>query len=136
MLSFNQKIAIQRIHIFESVVNKSNSDSPTELVVPSFFKIKELILEKLKRHNISKIECVKPYKANCIIRVYQSINYKHESSIISLYGAKCYVKVNGVWTTNPSSQIDFSHFTLRQYFFQDEYIDHDCEFIDCYVKIS
>lgn len=139
MLTATQKEAIQRINILETFTKTVNGRILTpgkkDIIVPTFFEIKKSILNKLQPVGLTTIECVKPYRANCIIRVYQNLDYQYESLILSVYGVKCYVKVNNIWTTADNSKIDFSSFTLRQYFFQDEYIDHNCEFFDCYVKI-
>lgn len=140
MLTVAQKEAIQKINIYDSIWKKEDGTIITpnkkDIVVPNFFEIKKMILQKLKEYGVSKIECVKPYRANCIIRVYQHLNYQYDSTIISLYGVKCYIKVDQIWTTYCNERINFSQLILREWLFQDEYIDHDCEFYDCYVKIS
>ena len=140
MLTVAQKEAIQKIDIHDSIWKKGDGTIVTpnkkDFVVPNFFEIKKILLQELQKYDIFEIECVKPYRANCIIRVYQHLDYKYDSTIISLYGVKCYIKIGQIWTTNCNSRIDFSQCILREWIFQDEYIDHDCEFYDCYVKIS
>lgn len=140
MLTAAQKEAILRTNIKESFTKTINGKVLTpdknDFTPPSFFEIKKIILDKLQNVGLSKIECVKPYRANCIIRVYQQLDYRYEDLIISMYGVKCYIKPNKIWITDNNSRIDFSKCIIRRWFFQDEYVDHDCDFFDCYVKIS
>ena len=108
----------------------------TEFIIPSFPEIKEEICKKILKLGFSNVEIVKPSKANCIIRVFQKLHYKYEDNqIYSLYGAFCYVRsANGF--EHQQSILDYSECVIRYWMFQDEYIDFNCDFFDCYVKIK
>lgn len=138
MLTSIQKSQIRELNIFQCDILKLlvGKKSTEGFNVPNFFEIKKLILEKLSVFGISKIECVQPYRANCIIRVYQKLDHKYEDEIVNMYGVLCYIKKNNVWTTRNNSKIDFSKCDVGVWFFQDECMHVDCDFYDCYVKIS
>ena len=140
MLNNSQKYAVRTFSFHDTIWKKEdgtliNTDKG-DLQLPSFFEIKENLLKSLQKVGLRKIEQVKPYNANCIIRVYQKLNHKYESNFISLYGVQCFIKTNEIWTTQNNIRINFSKCIIRSWLFQDEYIDFDCDFFDCYVKIS
>ena len=110
--------------------------SGKEFVIPSFPEIKEEICKEVLKLGFSKFEIVKPSKANCIIRVFQKLHYQYEyNQIYNLYGAFCYVR-SADGFKRQHCIIDYSECVIKLWLFQDEYIDINCDFFDCYVKIK
>lgn len=143
MLNSSQKEKIRSIKIYKlscSEVNgKPIDEYGEEFVIPSFPEIEQSIIQKIRQLGFSKIERVSPSKANCIIRVYQKLHYEYYDDYYNLYGASCYTLKNEKWTekvTNGEFEIDYSKHKVGHIVCQDERIIFDCNFFDCYVKIS
>lgn len=108
-------------------------------VIPSFVEIKETIFNQLRASGFSHINFVHPSKANCIVRIFKSLNYKYEDVFYDIYGAHCFTRKSGKWISMSKGgefEIDFSKFEIRHWLFQDEYIDFNIDFFDCYLKIK
>lgn len=147
MLSKSQRESIRRIGLFEYAC-KEKKGQPIALdgsrfIVPSLNEVKESIFEKILQLGFSSIERVEPNKANCIVRVFQKLHYHYDYDLTyNIYGATCYTLNNaGQWVTRPSGEIrdfkiDYSKHIIRHWLCQDEYVEFDLDFFDCYVKIS
>lgn len=143
MLSNEQKERIRRIKIYKSscseVKGKPIDQCGREFVIPSFPEIEQIVIEEIIKLGFSKVERVSPYEANCIIRVYKKLHYEYDDDFYNIYGASCYTLKNGRWTEtvfNGEFEIDYSKHKVGQWVCQDESIVFDCEFFDCYVKVS
>lgn len=103
-------------------------------------QVKAEIEKEILKMGFSKIRRVSPTWANCIIRVYEKVRYDYEDGLVyNLYGAECYTKDRGCWVTKTSGElyrINHERSLHRHWICQDEYIDFDCDFFDCYVRIS
>jgi len=143
MLNNNQKEKIRKIMLYEYALKERDGlaidHTGKNFLIPTFPEIREIIFKQILELGFSKIEIVAPNKANCIIRVFQKLHYKYDSLIYNLYGAHCFTLKSGKWISTSISgnfEIDYSDFYSRHWLFQDEYIDFDLDFFDCYVKIS
>lgn len=147
MLTDVQKESIRNVDIYDYSLKEKKGKAINydgkKFNIPSFVELKQIIISEILKLGFSKVEIVKPSKANCIIRVYQKLHYNYdfpgETSTYNLYGAHCYTLKSGKWTTSAfqdDSIINFSEFIIRHWICQDEYIDFDCDFFDCYVQIS
>lgn len=147
MLTDLQKEQIRNVKLYDysykEKKGKAITDNGKQFIIPSFVELKQIIFSEIMKLGFSKIEIVKPSKANCIIRVYQKLHYNYdfpvETNTYNLYGAHCYTLKSGKWTTSAYQDdaiINFSEFTIRHWICQDDYIDFNCDFFDCYVQIS
>lgn len=143
MLSKKQKESIRRIYLFEYACRERNGQPITlkgnNFVVPSLNEIKESVFQEILKLGFSSIEQVEPNKANCIVRVFQKLHYHYDTDLTyNVYGASCYtLSHTGQWITSLADfKIDYSKHILRHWLCQDEYIDFDLDFFDCYVKVS
>lgn len=143
MLNQEQRDAIRKITIHDYSYKEKNGkpidEDGKEFIIPHLSELKKSIFEQILKLGFSKIERVHPLKANCVIRLYQKLHYVYEDDYIyNLYGAICFTKKSGIWIHSSSSDFELNHsiYLLRHWIFQDEYIDFDCDFFDCYVKIS
>lgn len=143
MLSKKQKESIRRISLFEYAC-KEKKGQPIALdgsnfIVPSLNEVKESVFVEIFKLGFSNIERVEPNKANCIVRVFQKLNYHYDYGLTyNIYGATCYTLNNaGRWVTSSDEiEIDYSKHIITHWLCQDEYIDFDLDFFDCYVKVS
>ena len=150
MLTLNQKKLIRSIHLFKYATKEKRDGKPinwdgTRFVVPSLKEIELLIYEEILKLGFSKVERTSPKYANCIIRVFHKLHYPCDHSsdwkcIYNIYGAACFTLVSGKWTSTgfdeKITEIDYSKWVIRHWICQDEYIDFDFDFFDCYVEIS
>ena len=143
MLSRDQRQSIRRIYLFEYACREKNgkpiSLNGNNFVVPSLTEVKESVFQEILNLGFTSIELVEPSKANCIIRVFQKLHYHYDVDLTyNVYGATCYTLNNvGQWVTSIADfKIDYSKYILRHWLCQDEYIDFDLDFFDCYVKVS
>lgn len=143
MLSPNQRKSIRRIYLFEYACRERNGQPITlegsSFVLPSLNEVKESVFQEILKLGFSNIERVEPNKANCIVRVFQKLHYHYRDNLIyNVYGASCYTLNNaGQWVTSLADfKIDYSKYILKHWLCQDEYIDFDLDFFDCYVKVS
>ena len=143
MLSRSQRQSIRRIYLFEYACREKSGQpialNGSNFVVPSFNEVKESVFQEILKLGFSSIERVEPNKANCIIRVFQKSHYHYDTDLTyNVYGYSCYTLSNtGQWVTSLADfKIDYSKHILRHWLCQDEYIDFDLDFFDCYVKVS
>lgn len=146
MLSIGQKKEIRRICFFEYACREKDgkpiTDHDKEFVIPSLNEIKESIFKEILKLGFSSIERVGPNNANCIIRVFQKSHYHYDDVLTyNIYGAACFTQKSGQWVTSSFGgsqdfKINFSQYIVRHWLHQDEYIDFDLDFFDCYVKVS
>jgi len=147
MLSKKQKESIRRIGLFEYSCREKKGQPITldgnNFIVPSLNEVKESVFQEILKLGFSKIERVEPNKANCIVRVFQKLHYHYDTDLTyNVYGASCYtLSHTGQWVTRPSGEIrdfkiNYSKYIIRHWLCQDEYVDFDLDFFDCYVKIS
>lgn len=147
MLTNKQKESIRNVKLYDYAFKEKNGKAiqynGKEFNIPSFEELKQSVFSEIFNLGFSKIKVVKPYKANCIIRVYQKLHYTYEfggeTDTYNLYGAHCYTLNNRKWITSAfqdDSEINYSKCIIKHWLFQDEYIDLDCDFVDYYVKIS
>lgn len=91
-----------------------------------------------------QIKRVAPDRANCIIRMFNKRhfpydNYKKELHNVCGFNCFCFSKKLGKWITLLEENefvLDFSKCTIRQWLYQDEYIDYDCTFFDTFLLIT
>ena len=99
-----------------------------------------MAVEKILSEGFHEVNRVSPDDANCIIRVFNKCHYPYsENSIHNLCGFLCFTKSsNSIWVSTPSTspiELNFSKYIQRQYIFQDQYIDYNCDFFDSYVYV-
>lgn len=147
MLTYFQKESIRNVtfydYAFKEKKGKAIQYDGKEFIIPSFVELRQSIISEILKLGFSKVEIVKPSKANCIIRVYQKLHYTYEfggeTDTYNLYGAHCYTLNDRKWITSAFQddfEINYSKCIIRHWICQDEYIDFDCDFFDCYVQIS
>jgi len=146
MLSQRQRKNIRRINLFEYACEEKKGIpvhlGGKEFIVPSLDEVKESVFQEILNLGFSSIERVEPNKANCIIRVFQKLHYHYRDNLTyNIYGATCFTLKHGKWVTSPFGnvqdfKIDYSKHIINHWLSQDECIDFDLDFFDCYVKIS
>lgn len=147
MLTNTQKESIRKVDLYDYSLyekkGKAIQSNGKEFIIPSFVELRQIIFNDILKLGFSKIEIVKPSNANCIVRVYKKLHYKYDSglstNIYNIYGAHCYTLKDRKWITSTfqyDSEIDYSKCIIRHWICQDEYIDFDYDFFDCYVQIS
>ena len=146
MLSKSQKESIRRIGIFEYACRERKGHPIThegkDFIIPAISEIKETAFQEILKLGFSNIEKVEPNKANCIVRIFKKLHYHYDNDLTyNIYGYTCFTLKAGSWVTHSLGafqdfKIDYSKHILRHWLCQDEYIDFDLDFFDCYVKIS
>lgn len=160
MLSREQKENLRNIHIYDLSTEEKNGIAiiretiPTakgakkkfntiekEFIIPTPYQLVENMSTKILASGFSKVERVAPSNANCIIRVFQKLHYKHEfDQIFNIYGASCFTKDTMGWISNSDCgecyTLNPSRCLIGQWLYQDEKITFDADFIDFYVKVS
>ena len=135
---------LRELRIFEYALSKDGKNitifNDKDFIFLSFPEILKEMSERILKLGFTKIERVKPSKANCLIRVYSLKQYKYERDMVyDLYGSLCFTKKNGTWFTQGSIgeyEIDYSKCIIRHWIVQDEYIDFECDYVDYYVRIE
>lgn len=145
MLNSKKKEIIRKITVFKCALYEDRKGKPiyvdnSELIIPSFPQIREMVFDKILKSGFSEIKLVSPGEANCIIRVYKKQHYEYERDIVfNLYGADCFTKKSGKWVSKGEqreSNINYSKCIIRNWLYQDEYVDINCDFFDCYCMIK
>ncbi|MBO5141634.1 MAG: hypothetical protein J6C46_01315 [Clostridia bacterium] len=143
MLTAEQRLQIRNTQIYRYTTVEEDGVPVTNqgisFSMPDFDKIRDRMIEKLAKKGFSKFERVKPSKANCILRVFKITHEEYDGLMFNAYGAYCYTKECGKWFTlgnNGKIGISYSSFEIRHWIFQDEYVDLNFDFFDCYVKVS
>lgn len=110
---------------------------------PSLEMLQEMAFNKILKSGFHEITRVSPNEANCIVRVFNKTHFAYgedPSEIHNLCGFNCFTKNFNTWTSVTDSckyfELDFSKCLNRQYLYQDEYIDYNCNFFDCYVCVK
>ena len=131
---------INRLRRF-NVENNSYSPSYNKDDYHDFLTLKQQAFEKVIKAGFS-IEQTSPSNANCIIRFFSNkLRAKNQLGYTQIiYGFYYYTKTFNKWFTSETHyeelEINFSKHEYRVWYFQDEYEDYECDFIDCYVKVS
>ena len=113
-----------------------------EFVIPALNDVKESVFREILKLGFSSVERVEPNKANCIVRVFQKLHYHYDYDLTyNVYGAVCFTLKAGKWVTRPFGEIrdfeiDYSKHIIKHWLCQDEYVEFDLDFFDCYVKVS
>lgn len=145
MLNSKKKEIIRKITVFKCAFYEDKKGKPiyvdnSELIIPSFPQIREMVFDKILKSGFSEIKLVSPGEANCIIRVYTKQHYEYERDIVfNLYGADCFTKKSGKWVSEGGQgefDINYSKCVIRNWLYQDEYVDINCDFFDCYCMIK
>ena len=141
MITKEQKQKIRRINQFESFYNETEGipyRGKQSIKIPDVWEIKQDAISKILRLGFNEVKMVSPKEANCIIRVFTKRHFKYEmGEVHNLYGFNCFVKENGTWLSESNNvfKIDFSKHVITCFLCQDESVEYDCDFVDCYVKI-
>ena len=117
--------------------------SGNKIFFPNLEKLQEMALKSLSEKGF-QIKRVAPNKANCIIRVFNKRHfpyddYKNELHNVCGFDCFCFSKKLGEWTTFLNDDeviLDFSKWKIRQWLYQDEYVDYDCTFFDMYLLVT
>ena len=163
MLSKEQKEKLRNIHMYEisfrekngiAIIDKtvkkvSKRDKETistveeNFIVPTPYQILDSIFLQIVRCGFSKIERVSPDNANCIIRVFQKLHYKHRcGKVFNVYGADCFVKSDNDWISECSEnhgntfRLNHTEHLIDQWLHQDEKVTFETDFMDVYVIVS
>lgn len=149
MLTKSQKEKIRSINLFEYAIKEKKGKAinwdGSEFVLPTLRQVEDSIYEQILKMGFTKIERVAPNQANCIIRVFQKLHYPYpmwpgREDIYNVYGAACFTLRSGKWISTgfntEGHEINYSEWKIRHWLCQDEYIEFDFDFFDCYVKIS
>jgi len=145
MLNSSQKKEIRRIKIHDYSFYEKNGQAIThkgqKFNVLGFTQLKKAVFEEILALGFTNIQVVSPRKANCIIRLYQKLHYHYEGSMVyNLYGAECYTLEHFKWVTKEigkgNREINYSKHLITHIIKEDESINFDCEFFDCYVRVS
>ena len=137
MLTDRQRKNIRFVNFYKMVSKQNN-----EFIVPTYTELKNEIYKRIYDLGFSKIERVEPAKANCIIRLFQPPHSECDNSLeYAFYGATCFTQESGKWITmgllgHVDYKINYSNCFIRLHLSGNDYLVLDCEFFDCYVKIS
>ena len=132
-LTKKQKYDIQKVHLHYTNVPISE--------LPQFSEILERMYEQIKKTGITKIKKCSPSEANCIIRIYQSLQAEPEYGLFSnIYGAICYTKFKNIWETSDGIKnypLEYNkYYQFRIPLLPDETLIVNASYIDDYVKIK
>lgn len=149
MLTREQKQQLNELNDFKFFFNERNGIALDNLSKePVYFpNSKETLFRVIDQirdlgfASITVLSSPTKYKANVILRVYSKRHQPYDcKEIHNLYGHYCFVRHWFSWiTTSPRG--DTMHrnpkkASLRVWFYQDEYVDYDCDFVDFYLKIK
>ena len=144
VLSKKEYERIRNIHFYKRSFFEKNGfpvDSKGKKIeFPSLEELYKIAVKQILSEGFREVNRVSPDDANCIIRVFNKCHYPYSrKSIHNLCGFMCFTKnSNNIWTStcgNSQIELNFSKFIQRQYIFQDEYIDYNCDFFDSYVYV-
>lgn len=144
MLSIADRDKIRKINLFcyssEEKDGKPIKMDGSEFTIPPFMDLKQIATDEILNSGFSSVETVEPSNANCIIRVFKKLHHPHDDTFYNAYGYCCYTRLLGEWNTSPNGMdyypLNPSKFKYRISIFQDEYVELNLGFFDCYVKIS
>lgn len=114
-----------------------------KIFFPNLEEIQEMALKSLSEKGF-QIKRVAPDKANCIIRVFNKRHYpydeyKNELHNVCGFHCFCFSKKLGKWITLLEDNeviLDFSKWKIRQWLYQDEYVDYECAFFDTFLLVT
>ena len=119
---------------------RRKNEYPVGPEVPCFTEIRDFIIQQIEILGFVVDTQAEKSKCNCIIRVFQDIDYDYGDSLITFYGASCFAPRAGQWVSHGLNgkefKIDHNNCVWRSWIFQDEYIDFECEFEDFYIKVE
>lgn len=105
--------------------------------IPDFSELQECVFREIRKLGFNEISRVIPWRANLIVRLFYKRHYQSDyPEIHNLYGYRCYARSGLSWVTGSQENFNPSKFVFRVWFFQDEYINYDCNFVDFYLKIK
>ena len=115
------------------------SSSTKEIALPSQEELLKMAFQRISNKGFF-IERVAPNDANCIIRVFSKHDYPYNSEIYNLCGFNSFTKKFNNWmsisTRGDDFQLDYTKSLHRLWLYQDEYLDLECDFFDCYIRIN
>ncbi len=109
--------------------------------IPDFTELQEYAFQTIRGLGFTSINLVMPWRANLIVRLFYKRHYPYDClEMHNLYGYLCYTRSGLSWVTDSNRGnlvlFDPSKCVHRCWFYQDEYVDYDCNFIDFYLKIK
>jgi len=141
MVTKEQKKKIRRINQFEAFYKEVEGipfQSNQAVHIPDVWAIKQVAINRILKLGFDNVSTVEPKYANCIIRIFTKRHFKYEmGEIHNVYGFNCFVKENGIWLSESNNlfKINFLKHVITCWLSQDESVDYDCDFVDCYVRI-
>lgn len=115
------------------------STSTKEVPLPTQEELLRMAFQRISNKGFS-IERVAPNDANCIIRVFSKHDYSYDNEIYNLCGFNFFTKKFNGWmsisTRGDDFQLDYAKSLHRLWLYQDEYLDLECDFFDCYVQVN
>lgn len=150
MLTREQKQQLRNLSEFKFFHNECNGivmdDTGKEPVrfLPDSTEIFLDVCDKIRNLGFTSIKVLGSpvkYKANVILRIYSKKHQPYDcKEIHNLYGHYCFVRHGFSWiTTSPRGDAfrrNAKRAPIRIWFYQDEYVDYDCDFTDIYLKIK
>lgn len=106
---------------------------------PYLEEVRTMVLDKLKSMGY-QVKNIRPNDANCVIRVYNKLGYKHGDEEYCLLGAICYTKAHGankwVWYDKNGEEhvLDYETCKIEENF-RDGCETVETDFFDTYVKV-
>lgn len=108
--------------------------------LPYLEEVKEMIFDKLKEDGGYQVKRIRPADANCVVRVYNNLEYVHGEENYCLLGAICYTKAHGQnkWVSydkeGNEEVLDYENCKVAVEFSNG--VEFACaEFFDTYVKV-
>ena len=146
ILSKAESAKIREVHFYRISFYEKNAipiDNQGNIVnFPTLEELAKMAIEKILEAGFHEVKRVAPNDANCIIRVFNKLHYAYQENmdeIHNLCGFNCFSKKLCAWVSIADNgdefNLDFSKCVQRQWIYQDEYIDYDCNFFDCYVYV-
>lgn len=142
MLTREKKEMIRRTNMFEATYKEKDgiaylNQKPIE--IPDVWEIKREAMKQILSIGFSRIKLVEPKNANCIVRIFTKRHFKYENyEIHNVYGFQCFVKEKGVWLSDIGNifKMNFEKCEIIHYLLDNESVEYNCDFIDCYVKVE
>ena len=107
--------------------------------LPRMEELQNLAFTQLEKHDFI-VERVLPNNANCIIRVFNKLNFLHDNQLRNVVGFNCFTKKTTRWTSvsveSAELNYDWTKCQILLPAHSGEHILYDCEFFDTYVYVS
>lgn len=107
--------------------------------LPYLEEVRAMAIEKLESMGY-QVKKIKPSDANCVIRVYNNLEYSHGDDKYCLLGAICHTKAHGankwVWYDEQGNEhaMDYESCKIEEKF-KGEPKEVEVEFFDTYVNV-